>query len=228
MSERVEGAFVRFFDLPRIPAAQALPKPTTPIRWLLATVLIGGIVNGAVMGSYGGLGENGRLQIFFSAIKVPMLLMVTFALSLPSFFVLNSLVGLRADFPQALRALLATQATVGLALGSLAPYTALWYASSDNYRLAVLSNGAIFAIASFMGQWALGEHYGPLIRNDPRHRPVLRAWLIVYVFVGIQMGYVLRPFIGSPEMATRFFRAEAWGNAYVVVASMVWNQLMGK
>ena len=27
---------------------------------------------------------------------------------------------------------------------------------------------------------------------------MLRTWLVIYVFVGIQMGWVLRPFIGDP------------------------------
>ena len=27
---------------------------------------------------------------------------------------------------------------------------------------------------------------------------MLRTWLVIYVFVGIQMGWVLRPFVGSP------------------------------
>jgi hypothetical protein len=38
---------------------------------------------------------------------------------------------------------------------------------------------------------------------------------LIYAFVGIQMGWVLRPFIGQPGVPTTFFRPGAWGNAYV-------------
>ena len=31
---------------------------------------------------------------------------------------------------------------------------------------------------------------------------MLRAWLGVYAFVGIQMGWVLRPFVGQPDRPT--------------------------
>ena len=30
---------------------------------------------------------------------------------------------------------------------------------------------------------------------------MLRTWIVIYVFVGIQMGWVPRPFIGDPKSA---------------------------
>jgi hypothetical protein len=56
---------------------------------------------------------------------------------------------------------------------------------------------------------------------------MLRAWLITYAFVGIQMGYLLRPFVGNPDQPVSFFREEAWGNAYVTVAKLIWSVLSG-
>ena len=53
------------------------------------------------------------------------------------------------------------------------------------------------------------------------------AWAALYVFVAIQLAWVLRPFVGSPTLPTRFFREEAWDNAYVVVAKKVWDFLTG-
>jgi hypothetical protein len=40
------------------------------------------------------------------------------------------------------------------------------------------------------------------------------------------MGWVLRPFIGKPGSRVEFFRAEAWDNAYVVVARMITEKLV--
>jgi hypothetical protein len=59
--------------------------------------------------------------------------------------------------------------------------------------------------------------------RNRRHRLLLRTWLVGYALVGIQMGWVLRPFVGAPDMPVQFFREEAWGNAYVVVARMIWE-----
>jgi hypothetical protein len=39
------------------------------------------------------------VQLVYSCVKVPVLLLVSFAISLPSYFVLNSLCGLRKDLP---------------------------------------------------------------------------------------------------------------------------------
>jgi hypothetical protein len=154
-----------------------------------------------------------------------MLLLVTFVISLPSFFVINTLLGLRQDFAQATGALIAAQAGLTIILASLAPMTALWYASTPNYHTAVVFNGVMFAIASIGAQTILRRLYRPLIARNVRHRALLRMWLIIYTFVAVQMAWVLRPFVGDPASATRFFREEAWGNAWEVIARLVWDLL---
>ena len=186
-----------------------------------------GILYGAVMGSFGGVFGERFLQVVFSAVKVPLLLMGTFALSLPSFFVVNTLFGLRSDFSYSLRALLATQAGLTIVLASFAPFTVLWYASSSDYLGAILFNTLMFGCASVTAQWLLRQFYEPLIHRNPRHKLLLRAWLVIYAFVGIQMGWILRPFIGSPDAPTQFFRQDAWGNAYVSLANILWTYLGG-
>lgn len=80
-----------------------------------------------------------------------------------------------------------------------------------------------------------------------------RVWLLLYAVVGAQMGWVLRPFIGDPDMpfeffgardanffidvlrpfigspnaAVAFFRFDAWGNAYVVLLQLVVKVMRG-
>lgn len=161
--------------------------------------------------------------IVFSAVKVPLLLLGTFGISLPSFYVLNMLMGLSRDFRDAVRALVATQAGLSVVLASLAPYTALWYLSVSDYRAAVLFNASMFTIASFSGQWLLRTYYRPLIEKNSKHRPMMWAWMFVFALVGIQMGWVMRPFIGSPGAPAEFLRSSGWSNAYVVVGRLIWD-----
>ena len=190
--------------------------PGAPLALLLYTVVFG-MAYGAIMGTFAGVTGERLLQVLYSAVKVPLLLLATFAISLPSFFVLNTLLGVRDDFAAALRALVATQAGLTIILASFAPFTAVWYASSPDYNAAVLFNGIMFAAASFSAQFLLRRFYGPLLARSDRHRLLLRTWLVIYAFVGIQMGWLLRPFVGSPDAPVQFFRAGAWGNAYVEV-----------
>lgn len=202
-------------------------RPGKTLAQLGLMVAAFGITYGAVMGSFGGvLGEH-FWQVVFSAVKVPFLLLGTFALSLPSFFVVNTLFGLRSDFSQSLRALLATQAGLTIILASFAPFTVVWYASSSNYQGAILFNTLMFGCASLAAQWLLRRFYQPLIERNPRHRVLLRAWLVIYAFVGIQMAWVLRPFIGNPAAPTQFFRQDAWGNAYVRLVHILLTFLGG-
>ena len=191
------------------------------LQWLFAFVLVAGVFYGAVMGSFSALAPGRYHQMLYAGLKVPLLLLVTFVLCLPSFFVINTVAGLRDDFGQALQAIVGAQACVTLVLAALAPFTAVFYLSSDDYPWAVLFNGIMFGVASLSAQAIVRRYYRPLIRKDKQHRLMLYAWFVLYAFVGIQMGWVLRPFVGDPNSPVRFFREEAWGNAYVVVARLL-------
>jgi hypothetical protein len=186
-------------------------------------VAFGGIY-GVMMGSYGGVRG---LQMLYSAVKLPLLLGVTFVISLPSFFVFNTLFGVRSDFRASLRALLATQAGLTIILASFAPFTAFWYISFADYEAAKCFNLAMFALASFCAQRLLRRFYQPLIDRDPRHRTMIRVWLVIFSFVGVQMAWLLRPFVGRPDAPTTFLREDAWGNAYIHVGRTVWQLLGG-
>jgi hypothetical protein len=207
--------------------ANELLRPTTRLafraRTLLAMIIFG-LFYGLMMGLFYAPGHYPRLlQSLYSGAKVPLLLVLTFLLALPSFYVLNMLMGLAGDFPQVLRGLLATQAGLTIVLASLAPFTVLFYASTTNYDAAILFNALMFATASLTGQRLLKRFYAPLIARDRRHRRMVRIWILLFAFIGIQMGWVLRPFIGDPAQETHFFREGAWGNAYIEV----WDKMVG-
>jgi hypothetical protein len=191
------------------------------LRRLFLLLVICGVFYGVVMGSYSGLTAGRSRQLLYSGVKVPLLLLATFILCLPSFFVINTVAGLREDFGRVLRALVAAQSCVTVALAALSPITAFWYLCSTNYEQAVLFNGLMFGVASGAAQIVVRRYYDPLIRCSGRHRTLLWAWFFLYAFVGIQMGWVLRPFIGDPHRPVAFFREGAWGNAYVAVAGLI-------
>lgn len=192
---------------------------------LLGMIIVFGLAYGVAMGTFSGVSNGHGLQLVYSAVKVPLLLLVTFLLSIPSFFVLNSLLGVRGDFGESLRALMATQAGLTVVLVALVPMTLFWYASFENYQGAILFNAAVFGVASLSAQLLLRRHYRPLIKRNPVHRWLMRLWLVIFAFVGIQMGWTLRPFIGDPGQPPTFLRRDALGNAYEAVWRMILNLL---
>lgn len=195
-------------------------------KWLLVFSVVFGAFYGAVMGSFGlcATGEA-RLLAYTATVaaKVPMLLLVTFVLCLPSFFVLNTIFGLRHDFSEAVRAVLGALACVAIVLAALAPVTLFFYWCTDYYDAAILFNGLMFAVACLASRRVVGRYYTPLIRRSVRHRAMMRLWFVLYVFVAIQMAWTLRPFIGdpNPEVPIVFFRSGEIDNAYLEVIRLM-------
>jgi hypothetical protein len=178
------------------------------------------------MGSFGGLSGDRAWQVLYASAKVPLLLLMTLALSLPSFFVLNTLLGLRGDLAESLRAIATSQTALAVVLVALAPLVLFWYASTDEYAASILFNAAMFGLASLGGQFVLHRAYLPLIARSARHRVMLRCWVAIYAFVGIQLGWTLRPFLGAPGEPSRFFRGGELENAYVIVARLIWSVIV--
>jgi hypothetical protein len=201
----------------------AVGRGDVPWRHLAVLVVCGGCVYGASMGFFGAR----ALQALFSATKVPILLSAATIVCLPNFYVVNTLLGLRDDFPAACRGVFAAQATLSITLAAFAPVTLFVYASSGDYDFAILFNGVVFAVGSVAGQVTLQRHYRALIAANPRHRIGRTAWIALYVFVAVQLAWVLRPFVGSPGSPTSFFRKDAWSNAYVVVVEKIAHALGG-
>lgn len=205
----------------------AVSAPATGrIAALLMLTLVFGALYGAVMGSFGFcVSGQPRLLAYTAmvAFKVPMLLLITFALCLPSFYVINAVLGLHADFPQALRAVAATLACLALVLASLAPVTVFFYFCTGFYDAAILFNGLMFAVASFTSIIVVRRYYGPLMRANPRHRGMMAIWFALYIFVAVQMAWTLRPFIGDPNPAVPivFFRSGQIDNAYLEVIRLM-------
>ncbi len=222
-------------DLPRLadrvlrgePVGRA-SRPRATLAALALLVLVHGLCYGAAMGTFGGFTGERIWQVVYSAVKLPFMLLATFAISLPSFFVLNTLFGLRDDFTRVIRALLVTQAGLTVILASLGPFTLFLYVQGIGYQQALVANGVMFAVSSASAQILLAREYEPLIRANPRHRTLLKVWLVVYVFVGIQMGWILRPFLGDPQQPVQFFREGSFTNAYMVVIELAWNVLTGQ
>jgi len=186
--------------------AYGVAHERVPWPRLVAFVAGGGALYGLAMGSLGGRG----LGALYSSVKVPILLTGATGACIANYWVVLALLGLREDFRAALRGILAAQGTLALALASLAPVTAFLYACGLSYPTALLWNAACFALASLAAQRTLRAHFRPLVAREPRHRRGLAAWLVLYGFVGIKLGWVLRPFVGDPALPTSFLREYQW------------------
>ena len=188
-----------------------------PIARALAIAVLAGALYGTALGSLG----LRPLAVLYAACKVPLLLVVTTAVCLPSYRFLLGVLGLGRDFSAALRAIVCAQAAAALALGSLAPVTAFFHASGVSYPAALLLATGAFAAAAVAGQAVLVRHLRPLVARDRRHARALLAWFGLHAFVAVKLAWVLRPFVGDPALPVAFLREQRWHeNPY---ASLFWG-----
>ena len=52
---------------------------------------------------------------------------------------------------------------------------------------------------------------------------ILQVWMLIFGFVGTQMAWSLRPFVGSPELGYELLRSGRQGNFYQAVWSSMVN-----
>lgn len=190
---------------------QALPRWASPAVIVSSSALYGG-----VMASYNGLAGDRLVMVAYGAAKVPLLFLATLVLAVPSFYVLNLLAGVGDHFRRVWQALVDFQLAVSLQLAALVPITIFMNLTNGDYRVAQAWSTLLFAGATWNARRVLARTYAPLIEDKPIHRVLLRVWFVLYAFVGIQMGWDLRPFVGSPDMAVQFFRDDI-GNAYLAI-----------
>lgn len=219
---------------PLTPAAFASAGQLLPIgRLVLLSVLLGAVY-GAAAGLYAATSREQVVftQVAFAAVKVPLLFLLTLAVTFPSLYVFAALAGCRLGFLDVLRLLLSTIVVNCAVAASLAPILAFFTFSTKSYPFMIVLNVALLAVAGCValgfllrilrsldvsstpeatpptappsGQPAGQPGASPQV--EPSGLSVFYVWVLIYGLVGVQMGWLLRPFIGDPARDITFFR----------------------
>jgi hypothetical protein len=150
-----------------------------------------------------------------TAVKVPVLFLLTLAIVIPPVYVSNAFVGSRLSFRQMVASLLTTVAVTATVLGSMATAVFFFALTSRSYEFIKLLHVLFFGYAGLSGlRYLLREVRILLPMGGRPGSGVLAAmWLALYIFVGTQLAWVLRPFVGSPDQQFQLFRPRH-GNIY--------------
>jgi hypothetical protein len=179
---------------------------------LLTIILAAGALFGLCMSIFGVLrGEDyGLVHILGVMFKVPLLFLLTLCVTAPSLYVFAALSQAELPFRQALRLMLAGAALSLVTLASFGPITVFFSFSTKSHEFMQLLSVALFAVAGLIGARYLGRNLSPE-EFDERGRStrkgvaVLRLWTVIYATVGLQMSWLLRPFIGDPDLPSTLF-----------------------
>jgi hypothetical protein len=190
MSEWIMRDRVSFFDEVRTRQALA-PK----LRSMVISTIIYLALYGIVMGI-----SNSWQQALSSAIKLPMLFLVTLLICLPTLYFFNLLYGSQLTFAQTTTLIMAAVTVTGALTLAFASITLFfWLTVREQYTILVLLNAAVLAISSWWGLSFLRQGMRYVQPNTQvRQGRILTTWLLIYGFVGTQMGWALRPFFGAP------------------------------
>jgi hypothetical protein len=123
-------------------------------------------------------------------------------------------------------ALLAIGGFVGLGfllqtLRRLAAPSEVWMAPPNAKPVEGVPNPTSGGTVAVRTPGALEQPYGGFpVQAIGSARSIFRVWVIIYALVGAQMGWLLRPFIGSPDMPFTWFRARH-GNFFQAVSGLL-------
>lgn len=174
---------------------------------------------GAVMGS-----THSLWQVLSSAVKLPVLFLATMLICSPTLYFFNVLFGSNQSLTQNIALTLTAITVTAVLLLSFTPIILFFLLTTNQYQFFKLLNVVVFAVSGGIGVLFLSQGMrivsaagkeGTQARNV-----VLRLWILVYAFVGSQMAWTLRPFIGAPSIQFELFR-QLGGNFYSnIIASL--------
>ncbi|MBI3192329.1 MAG: hypothetical protein HYZ36_06660 [Pedosphaera parvula] len=182
----------------------------------VAVVVAGAGLYGLAMGSW-----RAPEQAVFTALKLPLVVLLTTLGNALLNGLLAPLLGLNLSFRQTSFAILMSFAIAATILGAFSPL--VWFLvwntpATSAYSFTLVIQVLVIAYAGIMANLRLAqllEHHSGSRRVARR---VLCAWLAGNLFLGSQLSWILRPFIGSPDLPVEFLRTDAFrGNFYEAV-----------
>lgn len=182
------------------------------MRAMLISSFVFLAIYGAVMGS-----TASAWQAMSSAVKLPILFVATLLVCSPTLYFFNILLGSSQSLTQIVALMLTAITVTAVLLLSFTPIAVFFLLTTSGYQFYKLLNVAFFGICGIVGVAFLSQGMrivsGTGDEGDRARRRLVRWWVVVYAFVGSQMAWTLRPFIGAPSMQFELFR-QLGGNFY--------------
>ncbi len=162
------------------------------LRAMVATIAVAMAIVGGALGSY-----RGGIQISYAAIKLPLVLLGTAALSAPALTAIGAALGRRVRFAQDLALVMTALAFGALLLAACTPLVLLGRAVDLNYHQMILATVGMFALA---GLASLRLVVQSLSREAGRGGLTAVVGLCaMFVLVGSQLAWSLRPYLVRPR-----------------------------
>lgn len=191
----------------------------------LILIFIFTFIYGVIMGSY-----NSFPQAASTGLKLWLLFTLTLAICFPSFYIVQLILGSRVKIGQLIIILLAGFVMVSVNMLAFAPIILFFQLSGDNYHFLQLLHVFVFGFSGIFGMKVVLDALTAIIEGKNIYPKigltVFKIWVIIFAFVGIQLSWNMRPFLGNKGMPFQLFRSETKGNFYNTVFS-AFGKLIG-
>ena len=186
------------------------------VLFYAAVTVAGTAAFGLVLGAW-----RDPMQGVYTAIKFPLIVLLTALGNGLLNGMLAPLLGTNISFRQSLLAVLMSFTIAAAVLGACAPLIYFVILNSPVFLSARSSVSltmhsfifvglvAAMAVAGLAGNVRLLQLLRLLSGNDGAARRTLFAWLAGNLFLGSQLAWILRPFVGAPHLPVEFLRANA-------------------
>jgi hypothetical protein len=174
------------------------------VRSKAVTLAISSVLCLMIYGFTVGLAKS-PLQALSSAVKVPVLFLLTMAFCLPSLYFFSlTLLRTPLSMIQVQTVVLTGISVTSFLLLGLAPISLFFVLTSSNYPFFQLMAVGFVGISALIGVYFLWRgmtlvEMGSQGAQNQLGKRILTLWFILYAFVGTQMTWRLSPFIGRPE-----------------------------
>ncbi len=179
---------------------------------------------GAVMGVYAG-----GIQIAYDAVKIPLLLLISLYVSMPTFYVLNGILGGKLNLRQLVTLFLVSMTVMGAMLIAFLPVTLFFILTTPErtfvaYAFNVLLTVIFFGIAGLTAVIYFLNGFVYIHKENRSWVPAMIIGSLVLAFVGTQLAWVLRPYFHLSLV----FIAPPSGNFYLAVIELLMRLLFGQ
>jgi hypothetical protein len=200
--------------------------------WLGLSLLM--ILSAAAYGAVLGMWHGPRLALYV-AIKLPLVLLATSALTVPFSWTGAAVLGLPLRVGQVAVLTFLALAAASLLLAALAPVALLFTLSAPPpteaartaHNLLYLLHTAFVGGSGLAGTAALWRGMRSLGWPARTVRTVFFVWIAAFALVGGEVAWALRPFVGSVYKPVVFLREDALdGNVYEFVFTDILPHLL--
>jgi len=176
-------------------------------------------IYGFVMGSY-----NSLSQAISSSIKMPILFSASIMICFPAFFIIQLILGSKLNLRQILTIVLAGFVFSATIMVAFSPIILFFTQTSDNYSFLKLLHVGVIGFSGFFGMQTMTHALQDACENKKVYPKigisVFSVWVLVLAFVGMQLAWNLRPFLGNRDQPFEIIRAKQ-GNFYIAIMQSV-------